>query len=200
MSDIKIIEKPDWVSWDTIHEVLVAAHAENRSKGVVMAYSIQPADKMAEICKDGVMFLAMDGDKVVGTGAVVLKKENRWYYKGTAAFETFAGILPEYAGRGIYKLLSDARKSKVIEMGVPVIIGLTHEKNYRRLKIAKQLGAKFVQLRAGQDHYNVVFVRYLNGCPFSDWFIFIMFNASKVLYKLRYRIDKDKGKVKRFGI
>ena len=78
MSDIKIIEKPDWVSWDTIHEVLVAAHAENRSKGVVMAYSVQPADKMAEICKDGVMFLAMDGDKVVGTGAVVLKQENRW--------------------------------------------------------------------------------------------------------------------------
>lgn len=200
MSEIKIVEKPDWVSWETIHEVLVAGHAENRSKGVVMAYSVQPAKKIAEICKDGVMFVALDGEKVVGTGAVILQKEHRWYYKGAAAFEVFAAVLPEYKGRGIYKLLSNARKAKVIEKGIPVIISLTHEKNYRILEIAKQLGAKFVQLRAAQDHYNIIFVRYLNGCPFPDWYISLMFNGSKILYKLRYRIDKDKGRVKRFGI
>lgn len=201
MSNIKIVEKPDWVSWETIHEVLVAAHAENRSKGVIMAYSVQPADQIAKICSKGVMFVALDGDKVVGTAAIILQKENRWYYKGVVAYMTFAGVLPEYAGKGIYKQLSVTREQRAMDMDISVVMGATHEKNYRRLEIEKQLGAKFVQLRAGQDHYNVIFIRYLKGsCPFPDWYISIMFNASKILYKLRYRIDKDKGRVKRFGI
>ena len=37
-SGIQIMEKPDWVSWDEIHEVLWRAHEKNREKGIIMAY------------------------------------------------------------------------------------------------------------------------------------------------------------------
>lgn len=78
MSKISIIEKPLEISWETIHEVLLAAHQENRSKGIIMAYSVQEGDKIKEIIEDsgGIMFVALDENKVVGTLGVEVKKEN----------------------------------------------------------------------------------------------------------------------------
>lgn len=33
MEEIIIQEKPDWVEWDDIHDILYNAHKENRDKG-----------------------------------------------------------------------------------------------------------------------------------------------------------------------
>ena len=52
MKKITIIEKPRDISYNTIHEVLVEAHAENRRKGIIMAYSVQEGDKIKEIIED----------------------------------------------------------------------------------------------------------------------------------------------------
>ena len=41
------MEKPDWVSWETIHDVLWEAHAENRKNGVFMRY---PSKKKVISC------------------------------------------------------------------------------------------------------------------------------------------------------
>ena len=34
--DIKIMQKPDWVSWDDIHELLLEAHKKNIKNGIVL--------------------------------------------------------------------------------------------------------------------------------------------------------------------
>ena len=45
-SSIQIIEKPDWVSWDEIHEVLWKAHENNRENGVFMSYPSLTGDEI----------------------------------------------------------------------------------------------------------------------------------------------------------
>jgi len=76
MSDrFQIIEKPDWVSWDEIHDVLWKAHAQNREKGVIMAYPSLTGDEIKRrVENNGKMFIALDGQNVIGTLALIIKK------------------------------------------------------------------------------------------------------------------------------
>ena len=106
-TDLHIIEKPEWVSWDEIHDVLWKAHAENREKGMIMTLPSLPGEQIREKIKAGrgKMFVALDDRKVVATAAVMVKNSNLWCGKGEYAYFCFASILPEYRGRGLYKQL-----------------------------------------------------------------------------------------------
>ena len=197
--DIKIIEKPDWVSWDEIHEVLYQAHASNREHGIIMRKPSLPGSEIAkEIGEDGKMFVAMDGKRVVGTAAIVVRQKSYWC--GTPqekyACVYFASVLPEYSGQGIFKRLDLKREEEALVMGINKLLGDTHERNYHRLEILKKTGYKFVDYMVCKDHYNVVCVKWLDGCPYSGWYIKWQFLIRKWYKKLRYK----PGRIKRFGI
>ena len=105
-NNIQIIEKPDWISWDDIKKCLFDAHIINREKGINMANYQWPAEKIKESIGDnGVMFVALDGDKLVGTAALAEKKSYHWYSKGKCGYLCFACVIPSYSGLGIYHSL-----------------------------------------------------------------------------------------------
>lgn len=179
---IQIIEKPDWVSWDDIKQCLYEAHAVNREKGINMAHYQWPAEKIKQsLGENGFMLVAMDGDKLVGTAGIGEKFGNKWYVKGRYAYECYAGVLPEYAGIGIYKMLEIKRESKVREDGYDVLIGDTHSKNAHRIDIALKNGFRLVRFfrAASKDHYSVVIAKWLNGCPYSSIYCWMRFQTSK---------------------
>ncbi len=197
-ASIKIIEKPDWVSWDEIHNVLWKAHEQNRQKGMNMAFPALPGEKIREkIEGHGKMLVAMDGQKIVGTAAIIVKAGRLWCGKGDYAYCCFASVLPEYNGKGIYKALDLKREELALSMQLTRMLGETHENNKHRLDIAKKAGYKFVDLKVtSTDHYDVMMVKWLNGCPYSNWYIKCQFLIRKWYKKLRYK----PGHVKRFGI
>ena len=81
-------------------------------------------------------------------------------------------------------------------MGLNRILFDTHEHNQRMIDINSQHGFVPVDISVWKDHYNIVMVKWLNGCPYSDWFCKLQFLAHKCYRKLRFK----PGKVKRFGI
>ena len=106
---IQIIEKPDWVSWDEIHEVLWESHAENREKDIINSFPSLSGDELRKFVGDkGKMFVAMDGKKVVGTAAVLIINNKRWYSQGDYAYVCLGAVLPEYRQRRAYFLLEKA--------------------------------------------------------------------------------------------
>ena len=110
--EIIICEKPDSVSWEQISKVLVNAHKPNLEKGIFMRYPFLPPEEIrARIEGRGVMLVAMDGDKPVGTGAVLFLDKNFWYGSGKFAYCCFASILPEYSGRGLYRRMLETEDS-----------------------------------------------------------------------------------------
>lgn len=180
---IQIVEKPDWVSWDDIKQCLYEAHAVNREKGINMAHYQWPAEKIKQsLGENGFMLVAMDGDKLVGTAGIGEKFGNKWYVKGRYAYECYAGVLPEYAGIGIYKMLEIKRESKVREDGYDVLLGDTHSKNSHRIDIALKNGFRLVRFfrAASKDHYSVVIAKWLNGCPYSSIYCWMRFQTSKL--------------------
>ena len=200
-SCIQIVEKPDWVSWDEIHEVLWKAHEKNREKGVIMSYpSLNGEEIKKRIENNGKLFIACEGKKVVGTLALIIKSGKRWYNFGQYGYLCFGAVLPDYSGKGIYRSLYQLAESTAKQMNLSVLTRDTNEKNARMLKISKQEGYHFVECKAYKDHFNIIRAKWLDGCPYPSWYIKLRFHLSKFKQKTRYKMVPEKGRVKRFGI
>lgn len=200
-ADIQIMEKPDWVSWDEIHDVLWKAHEKNRAKGIIMFYpSLSGKDIKSKIGANGKMFVALDGDKVVGTLALIKKTGKKWYCTGDYGYLCFGAVLSDYSGKGIYRSLYQIAEPTARKMGLTLLTRDTNEHNERMLKITKQEGYHFVEYKAYKDHFNIVRAKWLTGCPYSEGYIKLRFLLSKIGKRIRYRMDPKKGKVKRFGL
>lgn len=169
MGEIKVLEKPANVSWDDIHEVLYAAHAENRSNGVVMQLPSLSGDEIRELIgRGGKIFVALDGEKVIGTAAVRFRKLDTWCHKGETAYLCFASVLPEYRGTGVYKLLCETRSAYLDSLGYRVYYADTHVRNRRVQEVLKKQGYKFTGIKRYGDHFNVLMFKWVDGSPYSD--------------------------------
>lgn len=198
-NDICIIEKPDWITWDSIHDVIWESHAENRRNGVVMRYPSLPGDEIKEkLGKDGTMLVAIDKEGVlVGTAAMMPKNITVWFGKHVFAYCCFASILPQYNGKGIYKEMCHVQEMMAAERGIDKMLFDTHEKNVQIIRHAIRAGYKFVDFKYYKDHYNVVLVKWLDGCPYSDLRCKFEFMLRKVfvsvkhtLFSILHRVNK----------
>lgn len=192
--EIKIMEKPDWISWDDIHKVMWEAHAENRNNGVVMRYpSLSGEEIRQRIEGNGKMLVAMDGQKVIGTAALIVRSYRLWCGKCDYAYCCCASVLPEYNGKGIYKALDLKREKLALSMQMTRMLGETHENAKHRLDIAKKAGYKFVDYKYYKDHYDVVMVKWLDGCPYSEFWCKIEFLKRKLQVKMKQAIKSMQG-------
>ena len=199
MEDIKVMPKPDWVSYDDIHELLAAAHKKNYEKGIVLSYSLMTGDQIKEkLGNEGQCWVAMDGDKLVGTTSVTFFQGKNWWNKGKkVAHGCFTGILNQYQGIGILDDLNALKYEYTIAHGADMNQGDTAEDNHTMLRVLGKDGYKVVSYFAAKNnHYSVRIVKWLNGCPFSDKFINRRFKIARFLTRLQYK----PGKVERSRI
>ncbi len=199
-SKINIIVKPDFVSWEEIHQVLGKAHEQNRQKGIIMHLPTLSATELQKFVGGGKMFVAIDDDRVVGTLSLIIKEGKQWYNQGSFGYICLVSVMPDYSGKGIYRLLYDVAEKEALQLHLPVLIRDTNEKNVRMLKISKKEGYHFVAYKKCRDHFNIVRAKWLQCCPFSSWYIYFRFYFSKFYLKTRFKIDSGKGISKRFGI
>lgn len=167
---VQVIKKPEWISWDDIHNVLVQAHAENRQKGIIMRKPGLPGEMIEkEIGDNGVMLVALYGNKLVGTSALIVKRANTWYSDGPYGYLCFDAVLPQYVGKGVYSQLCRRRELLARDLGLNKLYSDTHHKNYHIIAINKSHGFKCVDVKVLSDHWNVVLFKWLDGCPHSNF-------------------------------
>jgi GNAT superfamily N-acetyltransferase len=188
-NEIKIIEKPDWISWDDIKKCLFDAHAKNREKGINMANYQWPAQKIKESIGDnGIMFVALDGDKLVGTAALAEKKSYHWYTIGKCGYLCFDCVLPAYNGMGIYRSLMKTRESLAKTLDYDVLFYDTHYKNVKVLSWGEKNGYRKVRyfLTKDNDHHSIVMAKWLKGCPYSNLYCWWKYSISMVKTMLKH--------------
>lgn len=192
-ANIQVVEKPDWVTWDDVKQCLFEAHAENRAKGINMAHYQWPAEKIKEsLGEKGVVLVALDGKRLVGTAAIGDKIGKTWYTRGAYAYICFDAVVPEYSGKGIFKLLDSKREQMAIDLGYKTLVFDTHSKNVHRQRIALKNGFRLVRFfrAASKDHYSVVMAKWLDGCPYSSIYCWIKFQVSKLQALIRFSLKK----------
>ena len=186
--------KPESLSWDTIHEVIWASHEENRINGVNMKYPSLPGDEIKNrVGPDGKMLVAMTNNgELVGTAAMVPKEASFWFGRHRFAYCCFASILPKYNGMGIYKKMCRIQEQIARNEGLDMMLFDTHEKNARNLGHAVKAGYRFVDYKYYKVHFNVVMVKWLNGCPYSLFRCRLAFFSRKVYQVIRVKWNNRK--------
>lgn len=190
MDNISIMPKPDWISWDAIHELLLEAHKKNIEKGIVMRYAQLPGSEIKKKLGDeGCCWVALDGEKLVGTTSVTFFQGKSWWNKGKkVAHGCFTGILKEYQGIGILDEFNVLYREYMLRNGADITEGDTAEDNRIMRKVLERSGHKTVSYYVAPkgDHFSVRVVKWLKGCPFSDKYISRRFALAKFLTHLQY--------------
>lgn len=97
---IQIIEKPDYISFDDIHDLLYRAHKDIRDHGIdVYTASLTGKELEAYLSENYKCFVALNKDKLIGTATVELCNGNRWFSRGhKTAYYTLLAVDPAYRG------------------------------------------------------------------------------------------------------
>lgn len=74
--------------------------------------------------------------------------------------------------------------------GLSRIMFDTHEKNTRMAEINLKHGYKKVSYKRYDDHYNVIFVKWLDGCPYSETRCKVEFAIQQLKEKVKTLIRK----------
>lgn len=191
--NIQIMVKPDWVTWDDIKQCLFEAHAENRAKGINMAHYQWPVERIKDsLGEKGVVLVALDGKRLIGTAAIGDKIGKTWYTKGPYAYICFDAVIPDYSGKGIFKLLDSKREQLAKNLGYRTLVFDTHSNNFHRQEIALKNGFRLVRFfrASSKDHYSVVMAKWLDGCPYSSFYCWIKFQLSKFQALMRTSLKK----------
>ena len=89
-----------------------------------------------------------------------------------------------------------ARSNEAKKMGIDCVYFDAHEHNNRILSIQEKSGFIPIGLIVCKDHYNIIMMKWLNGCPYSSWYCRCQYLIRKYFIKLRFK----PGRIKRFGI
>lgn len=185
--EIVIVERPDFISWEQISCVLKKAHEENVRNGIVLPYPQLPPDEIRKKIEgqEGMLFVALSGEQVVASGAVKIIQKNLWCGSGEYAYCFFAAVLPEYAGRGIYRRIETAQEEYAYSKGIKRMMFDTDERNKRILTISKKNGYRFVDYRVKDGRNSVLLVKWLEGCPYSRIKCSIKYLRMKICKKIK---------------
>lgn len=199
MTDITIMEKPEWITFQQIHDLIYMAHEINRKqKGFdVGTAHLSPEELEKKIGVSGKCFIALDGSKLVGTTSYRIVNRNYWCAKGEVVDRILAAVHPDYKGKHISTMLFNKIVESAQNKGFKYIESVTAEKNDIVQIINKKDGYRYIDFRAPRtDHYNVVMLQWLEGCPYSKFQTDLHFKIKRLLIKLRYK----PGRIKRFGL
>lgn len=179
--------KPDWVSWADIMECFRQAHQVNNDRGLFMPSQLMTAEELEKDMKDGVCFVALKGKQVVGTTSVKIIQRKQWWNIGKkVGYCCHAGIIKEYQGSVVFMRLYRMRDKYIKDAGLKIMQLHTAEFNNTVINLNKMRGFKLVQYApTGKyaKYYSVTLVKWLDGCPYPDWFVKFMYNLSKVVAK-----------------
>lgn len=196
-SDLLCCEKPENITFDEIHELLWDANQKNRDDGFVLSTSEMSGNQLKKrIGADGHCFVALIDNQLVGTLSLRYLQRNSWFAKGKIADYMLAGVHPDFQGKHINTALSELAFETASKDGCDAIELDTAENNTHAIEVYRHLGFKKVSYKANPsgDHYSVIMMKWLNGCPFSPLYISLRFHIKKCLVMIFY----TPGKKKRF--
>lgn len=74
--NIRPIKSEDNITYEEIQKLISKAHCANEEKGLSYATATQSVEKLKSKIGDGVCFVAIDNNKLIGTATVCLKEIN----------------------------------------------------------------------------------------------------------------------------
>lgn len=199
--EIKILQKPDYITWEQITELLHLAFAEKNERGLKYLATHQDAETTRRRVGDGVCFVALLGDVLIGTASMRILKPNeinkKWHNQNLYAYTSQLAVHPDYKGYGVGKLLQNARIMYCHENNVDEMLGHTSIHAKEILNWYRRQGADFVEyISSPATNYYAVRMRIpIKGKIFNSYYVAFRYYLSVI----KCIATKDKyGKIRFF--
>ena len=189
-------QKPDNITYEELQALLHKAHESNKKEGMYYSTADQSVETLMQKLKDAVTYVAIDGDKAVGTESVQFRKLNYWYHNGDVGMLKLGGVDPEYKGYHIFTKLITACKECAWERGMTICVTDTSEQNVIVRHLLEGLGYVLVDycVYPGNNFYSIVYAIWKDGCPYSKWTVKWNYFWKRCKIRLQYK----PGKINRF--
>lgn len=196
MEEIRIVSKPDSVSYEDIHNLLYLAHENNRKNGLHIKTADMTGDELkAHVGAEGECYVALDGDRLVGVTAVRIVERNYHFAKGRVADQILIAVHPDYVGKHISSHLHNEVVQFCKKNGLTRIEIRTAEKNQKMQSIELRWGFSYVNFvhYSNLDHNTVVLMKWLdNKQRPSSVRLKTYYTLRKMYVKARYKAGKMK--------
>lgn len=174
MDAVRILEKPQEVSYEQIQTLLKHAHEANAAKGLLYVTANQSVEELIAKIGNGTCYVAMvreNGEDVLaGTATVCPIRLNYWYYSGDVVLIKLLGVDPKYKGHGISTLLIEQCLAYAREKKVEVVVSDSAEENHILYNLLKKFDFELVDYcKYPQNNFvSAVYAYFLHGHPWDD--------------------------------
>ncbi|WP_297674449.1 GNAT family N-acetyltransferase [uncultured Bacteroides sp.] len=185
--DLKVIPKPDEISWESITKLLHEAFTEHVEQGLHYSACDQTAEITRKRCENGICLIALFNGVLVGTGTVsFFKKEGEKY----ASLSQMA-VLPEYKKFGFGSKIRDEIIKICFENGIEAIYCNTSEKAIKIVNWYVNAGWQKVGMCSYREtnYYSVIFRYPIMGHKYTRFNVVFRYNLSKIICKLIWLED-----------
>lgn len=198
MQGYRIIEKPDFISYEQIQALLTRSHSTNADRNLLYATANQTTEQLIKKIQGGVCFVALleDSDQLIGTVSVTPIRQNYWYNHGPAALVKLMGVDPDFRGMRISSALLETCMAYAEAQGFPVMVTDSAEQNTAIRHLFTGYGFRIVDycLYAANNFYSTVYAYWFDGCPYSALHRALRYQTKR----FRIRFTYKPGKIKRF--
>ena len=101
MESVKVIRKPERVSFDDIHNVIVSAHSTLKDNVTLNTTNMSGEELERIIGDSGICLTAYVDDKLAGTASICWEKIDKWGYNENFGVIRFVAVEPWAQGKGV---------------------------------------------------------------------------------------------------
>src|SRR5690554_4764282 len=147
-AEVKIIPKPENISWEEITELLNIAFQQRVEQGLNYLAATQGVEVTKRRVAGGICLVALINNKLVGTATLhIVKTENnrkKWFYESSYGYLSQLAVHPKYKSKGIGGKLQKERIRLCYENKVDAILGDTSVHAKDLLEWHRRMGAQKV--------------------------------------------------------
>lgn len=195
MKDLSIIIRPlkeTQYSYDKISEIVSRAHIINKEKGLRYRTASMNAEEVEKSVGEGITYVALCDQDIVGTASVCKQIGTDWYDKGQLVVHyCFDAVIPEYQGLGIMKLIDKERDKFSVSIGALLIRSGTAEGNTIQRHKYEKLGFVPVDYKRikGNNFCSVIYAKWIDKAHQPSKFICLShFYCRKYYVRIRHQI------------
>lgn len=101
MGSVRVLQKPEMVSYDDIHDIIVSAHASLDNGITLNSTKLTGSDLSRIIGHSGICLVAYLDNRLAGTASICWEQIDRWGYHEIFGTVRFLAVEPWARGKGI---------------------------------------------------------------------------------------------------
>lgn len=185
--EIKIVPKPEEVSWEEITELLHLAFKERADQEIDYLAVNQDVITTKKRAKGGICLIALHKNKLVGTALLHIRKGRKWYEGKNYGYFSQLGIHPDYKRRGIATMFFEERMNICHEHGVDAVTFHVSSKAKSILSLHEKLGAQKVSFFSNSNNnYYSIYLRYpVKSKEINFIYRFIRYNLTRLYVMMK---------------